>query len=243
MKPEGSRSRSSTSTVAKKHKFLQFTPTSSVPDSSWQFIPLQCFPSKTESQSDLGMENLDIKRTIEKDSNQKLDRGRQLESDMTEESKSKSSESSNAVPFKSNAVPSKRNMFILFGGILISILLIPLIFPRNLDRVVHKVNRMKSFNIFKSWLSDNTNSWIRILVVVLIFSLSMHRILGFLFAIAVRKVLGRKLKGSFLVNFKWIAVRLGFDSNEVVFHDIMFHNPPQFTDTPYFMSVGHAVVR
>jgi sensor histidine kinase YesM len=103
--------------------------------------------------------------------------------------------------------------------------------------------RMKSFNIFKSWLPDNTNSWIRFLAVVLIFSLSIHRILGYLFAIAVRNVLGRNLKGSFLVDFKWIGVRLGFDRNEVVFHDIMFHNPPQFTDTPYFMSVGHVVVR
>jgi hypothetical protein len=40
-----------------------------------------------------------------------------------------------------------------------------------------------------------------------------------------------------------MALRLGFDRNEVVFHSIKWHNPPAFQDTPYFLTIQEVVVK
>ena len=41
----------------------------------------------------------------------------------------------------------------------------------------------------------------------------------------------------------WCAIRLGFDRNEIVFHDIKWHNPPMFRETPYFCSIEEVTLR
>ena len=106
--------------------------------------------------------------------------------------------------------------------------------------------------IFSSWLIDCAFEWFapldklvsyfRSSLAVLVLITVSHRIVGYLFGLAVRYKLGTSL-GAFQVDFEWIAIRLGFDRSEVVLHNIKWHNPPIFRETPYFCSIEEVVVR
>lgn len=125
------------------------------------------------------------------------------------------------------------------------------LFPREYSKVKdqprrrrkHEIFGLKSFGFFKSSMSENTKFWMRIVVSIVIFSVLLHRLLGILFSFCVRQHLGRKRVGSYLVDVEWIGLRLGFERNEIVIHNMMWHNPPLFTATPYFVSIEDILIR
>jgi hypothetical protein len=150
----------------------------------------------------------------------------------------------------------KRNMIILSSCVVVGILIISVTFTgkiRNVygegyvDSVILEsgnntlLSHGKAFFIFRSW--EIAKFWIRFLISIVIFFASFHRLLGKLFSFYVRWRLGRKRVGSFLVEVEWIGIRLGFDRNEILLHNIMFRNPPAFTDTPFFVSVEDVLIR
>jgi hypothetical protein len=151
---------------------------------------------------------------------------------------------------------SKRKMIILLLGVLVVILLTLVTFVRKVRNIYGKgyVNSEilgscsntllphgNVLVIFKSW--ESMRFWIHILVSIIMFFAFFHRLLGKLFGIYVRYRLGRKRIGSFLVEVEWIGIRLGFDRNEILIHNVMFKNPPLFTNTPFFVSVEDVLIR
>jgi hypothetical protein len=151
---------------------------------------------------------------------------------------------------------SRRNTFILFLGVLVVMLLTVVTFARKISNIYGEgyVNSeiLESGSntslpygnviaIFRSW--ESMRFWIHILVSIIVSFAFFHRLLGKLFGFYVRYRLGQKRIGSFLVEVEWIGIRLGFDRNEILIHNVMFKNPPLFTNTPFFVSVEDILIR
>ena len=103
--------------------------------------------------------------------------------------------------------------------------------------------------IFPNWLLSTADGefdkfalYFRSSLGVLVLITVSHRIIGYLFGLVVRYKLGTA-NGAFQVDFQWIAVRIGFDRSEVVLHNIKWHNPPLFIETPHFCTIEEVVVR
>jgi hypothetical protein len=78
-------------------------------------------------------------------------------------------------------------------------------------------------------------------IVVLFLLMTIHRVFGYLLT----QYLQSKLlapDGSYNLTVDWISLRIGLDRNEVIFHGLTFHNPPQFQQTPYFIRVEETTV-
>ena len=76
-----------------------------------------------------------------------------------------------------------------------------------------------------------------ILVLVFIY-LVIHRILGFVAGLILRYFLCGSLfsyDGRFDVHFGWISYRGIFDRNQLVIGQILWRNPPGYTETPYIL--------
>ena len=103
--------------------------------------------------------------------------------------------------------------------------------------------------ILPSWLLSTADGefdkfalYFRSSLGVLVLITISHRIVGYLFGLAVRYKLGTA-SGAFQVDFQWIAIRIGFDRSEVVLHNIKWYNPPLFIETPHFCTIEEVVVR
>lgn len=72
-----------------------------------------------------------------------------------------------------------------------------------------------------------------------------HRLLGSAASFLLQSILGTHSdpgRGKFNIEFKYIALRLGLDTNQVVIGNIVWHNTATFKNTPCFLSVDEIVV-
>lgn len=86
---------------------------------------------------------------------------------------------------------------------------------------------------------------VSIVAQLMIVSFFGHRILGYLAGAALRfrfkrrqrNVLGNKNPGLYDIHFGWLSIRLGFDRSQIIFHNIVWRNPPAYNRTPYFLYI------
>ena len=83
---------------------------------------------------------------------------------------------------------------------------------------------------------------LEIIMAVVFIQLVIHRILGFILGTYLTNLLGTP-NGAFQFQFKWIAIRPGYDHNEIVIHQFIWKNPPRFKETDYFVMVKQLVIR
>lgn len=76
-----------------------------------------------------------------------------------------------------------------------------------------------------------------ILIVLSILFVFAHRIIGFFLGYYIRSLLDPQAAGIFGFHFDWISLRVGLDSNMLVLHGFEWRNPPEFTNTPYFIRI------
>lgn len=80
---------------------------------------------------------------------------------------------------------------------------------------------------------------------LLFFSVVSHRILGVLSCIVLRYWLSNyqwSNDGKFDIHCAWASWRGFLDKNQVVFHDVIWHNPPEFTNTPYLYHAKEIII-
>lgn len=68
---------------------------------------------------------------------------------------------------------------------------------------------------------------VKTIIFVSVCSIYFHRVLGFVIGVYLRSLLSTP-KGGFLMYFDWIALRIGYDHNEIVVHGFEWRNPPKY---------------
>ena len=68
---------------------------------------------------------------------------------------------------------------------------------------------------------------VKTVIFVSVCSIYFHRVLGFVLGVYLRFLLSTP-KGGFLMYFDWIALRIGYDHNEIVVHGFEWRNPPKY---------------
>ena len=79
---------------------------------------------------------------------------------------------------------------------------------------------------------------IQVALLLTVILATFHRLLGFIVSLYIRNLLGwSKENRKFDINIDWIALRIGWDKNQVLLSGIEWKNPPPFKSTPCFVSI------
>jgi hypothetical protein len=79
---------------------------------------------------------------------------------------------------------------------------------------------------------------IKVFLLLSVILATFHRLLGYLVSLYVRNLLGwTQENGKFDINIDWIALRIGWDKNQILLSGIVWKNPPRFKSTPCFISI------
>lgn len=72
-----------------------------------------------------------------------------------------------------------------------------------------------------------------------------HRFLGWVVTHTLYRKLGmHKPKGSFIMEFGWVSLRVGLDLNELIISDFVWKNPPgRYPHSPYFLKISSCILR
>ena len=92
-------------------------------------------------------------------------------------------------------------------------------------------------------LLSHLQTAIKVILLLSAFLATFHRLLGLVVGLYVRNLLGwTQNNGKFDINIDWIALRIGWDKNQILFSGIVWKNPPRFKSTPCFISIKELTV-
>jgi hypothetical protein len=75
-----------------------------------------------------------------------------------------------------------------------------------------------------------------------VFFVFLHRMLGKGLTMLLQSIMMTP-SGGYNMSFNWLSLRLGLDESEIVLKDFVWHNTPQFTESPFFVKVKRLAIR
>jgi hypothetical protein len=83
------------------------------------------------------------------------------------------------------------------------------------------------------------NSTIQIVLYFVAFAIMGHRILGYSLGFLIRRLLRKSFEnnGKFDIHFGWVSLRGILDRNQIVIHNVVWRNPPEFKNSPFLLHI------